>query len=222
MTTLIGLHAAKGKEGVILVSDLSATKYSENKNEAPTKVETQKIYIDKDRQFALSMSGSYDEIYVEFLQEILNGKINVEKAFKEGYLKELKDINLARWRGKIPTGEYNSLLIASRFNDKPELYTCWPLGKVDQKDWVAIGSGSRFSEEYTSEQGIFTPKTMSLDEGIKISLGALNSASQDLYTSGLDMVVITPDKIKEFGKELKTSMNDTKTKWITKVIKECI
>ena len=87
---------------------------------------------------------------------------------------------------------------------------------------ATTGSGSRFSEEYLGKQSIFTPNTISLDEGIKISLGALDSASQDVYTSGLDMVVVTPDKIKEFGKELKTSMNDAKTRWITRVIKECI
>ena len=226
MTTLIGIKAGKGKEGVILVSDSSQTTISkEDRGDIiyiqKTKSDTQKIHVDNDKRFAISMSGVYDKPYREMLADILNGKIDIEKVIKDGYFNELKETNLKRWDGRMPGPNLNSLLIASRFDNKPSLYNCWPLGRVEETDWISVGSGSKYAEEYIQKKGLLIPKGISLDEGIKLADSSIKEASHDIYTGGMDMVIITPDKIKEYGKFIKDSMNDANEKIINKIIEDC-
>ncbi len=229
MTTLIGIKAGKGKEGAIMASDSSKTTTSIDDQgdviyRQLTKSETQKIYVDNDRKFAVSMSGIYDLPYMDFLTNMLNGKIDIEKVLKEGYFKELHELNDMRWDGRTPNTNINSLLIASRFDNRPSLYTCWPLGRVEERYWTAVGSGSKFANEYIrkKEMELLIPKGISLDEGIRLADSSIKEASQDIYTGGIDMIVVTAEKIREFGKSIKDSANDAHEKMLNKIIKECL
>ena len=130
-------------------------------------------------------------------------------------------LNEYRWEGRQPnTHNMNSLLIATRFNKKPELYSVWPLGRVEGKVWTSIGSGSDYAGEYISKQGKLIPRGLSINEGIDLAVSSLNNASQDIYTGGMDLVVITKDKISEYGKDIKEAIDSSKTKVISKIMHE--
>ena len=226
MTTLIGIKAEKGLEGVILASDLSRTRetWSAQGDVAyrqQTKSEGQKIYVDNNREVALCMSGVYDQLYIDFLSRIIEGKIDVKKAVKKGFFPEFKSLNEYRWGARKPDLQnINSLLIATRFNKKPALYGVWPLGRVEEKVWTTIGSGSDYADSYISKQGKLIPRGLSINEGIDIAVSSLNSASQDIYTGGMDLVIITKDKIAEYGKDIKNAIDSSKTKVISKIMHE--
>ena len=218
MTTLIGMKAMpkEGKTGVVLASDLSATNTTlkEQGNvlyKQQTKEETQKIHINDARDVAICMTGIYDPVYVKFLSDVLNGDINVREAVENGYFPELKQLNEGRWEGKEPTEETNCLLIATRFDGNPELYRCWQLGKVKQSAGISIGSGSGYASDYVSGQKELIPSRINLRTAIDLCVNGIKVASRDIYTGGLDLVVLEKSGISEYGneinKEVETAQN---------------
>lgn len=222
MTTLIGMKVEKGKEAVILASDLSRTqtRWSAEGDVAyrqQTRSEGQKIYVDDKREIALCMSGNFDQFYIDFLSRVLNGNIDVKKAITKGYFSEFLDLNLKRWEGRVPDSKYmNGLLLATRF-DKPTLYTCWPLGRIEERVCTSIGSGSEYALAHISKQGKLIPKRLTLEEGIDLSIASLDEASQDIYTGGLDLVVVTQEGIKEFGNGITNAIKSAKKEIIQKI-----
>ena len=115
MTTLVGIKASKEKEGVILASDLSRTRteWKPQGNIAfkqQTKHEGQKIYVDNKREIAICMSGVLDSIYMDLLSDVLDNKINLEKAIKDEFFEELLKTNLRRWGGYIPNNEFRNAI----------------------------------------------------------------------------------------------------------------
>jgi 20S proteasome alpha/beta subunit len=67
----------------------------------------------------------------------------MEKVTSEGKFDDLVKTNLIRMGGRQWGGELtNSLILATRFDDGPRLFTCWPLGLVEERYVTGIGSGS--------------------------------------------------------------------------------
>ena len=222
MTTLVGIVAGKGKKGVILGSDLSITRVQWNPRgdiayKQVTKAEGQKIYVDEKRQVALCMAGIWDLSYKNFRDSILSGEIDIKKVIKKGHFNELSKLNHRRWNGKVPIGDaVNSLLIATRFGE-PKLYTCWPLGRVEEKVYTAIGSGSEYVLKYITNQDASIPRGITLSDGVDLVNSSLEKASEDIYTIGVDLVVVTSMGIKEFGGEIKDSIDQAKQRTIERI-----
>lgn len=223
MTTLIGMQVAHGKEGIILASDVSATRtewrpQGDVAYRHQIKTEAQKIYVDKDREFAVAMAGVFDTPFMKFLGDLLDRKIDIKKAIEEGFFNELLRLNLSRWEGRTPDNEYcNGIILATRF-DTPKLYTCYPLGRLEDRTWTSIGSGSEFALKYINKQGLVIPGRVNLNKGIETVANALEEACQDPYTGGIDLVVITQEGIQEYSQEIKTSMENAKKKKINEII----
>ena len=225
MTTLVGIKAEKGGKGVILASDLSGTqtRWTAEGDVAfrqQMRSEMQKIYVNNEREIALCTAGFHDQLYVNFLSKILEGKIDIRGVTKRGYFPQLKNLNEKRWDKKLPNSDYmNSLLIATRF-DNPRLYTCWPLGKVEEREWTSIGSGSNYALNYISKQGKLIPRGLSLNEGIDLAVSGLDEAAQDIYTGGLDLVVVTKDGIREFGENIKRTLDSARERVVKRIKRE--
>lgn len=226
MTTLVGIVADKGPKGVILGSDLSRTqtKWTPQGDVAyrqQTKLEGQKIYVGDQKDFALCMSGVFDQLYTDFLADVLGGNINVKKAVSSGYFKEFAMLNDKRWGGRVPDTEYmNALLLATRFDNNPKLYTCFPLGRIEPRAWTSIGSGSDYALKHISEKGKLIPKRVTLKEGIDLTVESLEKASQDIYTGGLDLVIVTPKNIISFGDQIKQNIDVAKQRIINQIKKK--
>ena len=166
------------------------------------------------------MTGIYDQAYIDFLNGIIEGDINIKTATEKGFLEELNKINMERWNYRVPDGEFsNGLLLATRYDGKPRLFTCWPLGRIEERVWTSIGSGSDYAIRYVGEQGTKVPPHVTLRQGLDLAVGSLDEASQDLYTGGLDIMVVTPDEIKSFGSQIKNSIDKAKKKAIRKIKK---
>jgi len=221
MTTLVGIKSEREKPSVILGSDMSVTRtswqargdvaYKEQKRS-----DSQKIYANDSRTAAIGMSGIYDNPYIQFLSDFLNDKFDLEKVTCDGFFPEFADLNLGRWDGRNPTDDWNTLLLATRFNG-PKLYTCWPLGKIEKKKFTSIGSGQEYAQNYILGQGKPIPKRISTEEGIDIVVKALENASQDIYTQGLDLVVLTEEGIHELGKGIRDEVESARIRAIQKV-----
>ncbi|MBU0957762.1 MAG: hypothetical protein KKF56_03035 [Nanoarchaeota archaeon] len=224
MTTLVGIKAEKGKEGVVLASDMSRTT-EELKGDGDvyyrhlTKRPAQKIWVSDNRRFAVAMSGIVDQLYTQFLREMLQGGFDIEKAVKEGNFPELKKLNDYRWGGMVPDKRMNGLLIASRFRGKPGLYSCWPGGKVEEKGWTSVGSGSDLAlahiDRYNIDNMVGMPTYISLDQAVDLSRECLGKSSEDIYTLGKDVVVVAKDGIHELGGRLEKELEATEDRVFT-------
>jgi len=231
MTTILGLKAERGKnKGVILASDMSSTyEFRDDKGDVIIKrqgrTQNQKIYMNNKGDFVVAMSGIRDDRYGDFLSELLKGKIDLCKCLKESYFPELSNLNLNRWNHTEPNKEVNELLIASRFNKEPKLYMCYMLGKIDEVANLgqAIGSGKDFALRYASDNiGNLDPghPGINLKKAIKVAYGAIERASEDIYTGGADIAIVTPDEIKQYGKQINDPIKQAKRNALEKILKE--
>ncbi|MFH1209921.1 MAG: hypothetical protein V1663_03985 [archaeon] len=211
MTTLIGIKAEKGDHGIILASDLSGTTTTWTPQgdvayRKQTRQEHQKIYVNKDRTAAICTSGVFDQPYIDFLSQIIEGGIDLKEAIKKEFFSELERLNVSRWNGLSPSEDMNGLLVAVRY-EEPSLYTCWPMGKVQERPWTSIGSGSDYVLDYIRKQGRLIPYDVSLEDNIDLVVASLDRASQDIYTGGLNFVIIKENGIFEFGDHIRSDLN---------------
>lgn len=226
MTTLVGIVARKGTPGIVLASDLTITKTPRENGSAvlrkQTKKDGKKIYADDKSRFAVCTAGAYDTYYKEFLFSMIHNKIDMADVIKKGHFEQLLRLNLDRFKGEYWNQErQNELLVASRFYGKPELHVCMPLGKVEKAKWGdAIGSGAEHAHAYVSSLDYQGPDDITIEDGINIAADALDRASTDIYTSGLDVVIVTGRDIYEFGKTIRENIERAKEKSIDAIIDE--
>lgn len=228
MTTVVGIESRKkgSKHGIVLASDLSGTRtdwrpvgdvaYREQRRH-----EMQKIYVDDDKRFAFCMSGVVDKPWIDFCSMLRLGKIKVEDRLKEGFFQEFKGLNEYRWEGKIPDNDLiNNMLIASRFENTFGLYTCFPMGKVEPRSWTYLGSGSKYAFENLQKRVEDIPHYLSLKDSLDLAVESLDSASQDIYTGGLDIVVVTRKGIQPFGELIREDLKGAKEESLRKMKRE--
>ncbi len=228
MTTLVGVVARKGnsiRQGVVIASDITSTltgwkSDGEVAIKEQTKSEHQKMYVDDARRLTVAMTGVYDFPYCNFLKKLLSGKIDFRKAVKKKQFDQFFKLNLGRFEGMLWDNEHqNSLLVATRYAGKPELWSCWPLGKVCEIPLAtSIGSGSKHAFDYFKSKDILGPNGLSLPEAITFAVEAMERASTDIYTGGLDVVVVTHKGIDEYGSMIAQTLKDAKRKAISDVI----
>lgn len=190
----------------------------------------QKLYVDPKGYFALGITGLYDESARNLLKEILSGKINLRAAIKAGELKQLAQINNDRFGGKIWDPEaVTSMLAVTRGprGHTPELYTFWPLGKIEGRLWTSIGSGSKYASDYIVEQlkqqkpvDLTGSEDVSVQRGIVVGTGAINHASRDIYTGGLDLVVARNDRITRYGDEIREELSGAENRVMERILKK--
>jgi len=223
MTTLVGIVARKEKPGVVLASDISRTQTSWQAQgdvayRQQTRSEGQKIHISDDKRLAICMSGIFDQLYVNFLSGVLSGKVDVEKAIAEGKFDDLKQLNESRWGGRVPNNEeINGLLLAVRFGGMPKLYTCYPLGYIEEREWTSVGSGSGYALNHIVKQGKLIPHYLTVPEAIWLAKSSLDEAAQDIYTGGLDIAVVTPEDIEGFGELIRKNVSSIQNKTIEEI-----
>ncbi len=225
MTTIIGIKAEKGEQGIVLASDLTGThsRWTPQEDIAfreTFKSENQKIYVDDKRNFVMAMAGVRDEIYLEFLSEVLREEIDFKKYAEAGFFDPLLKLHISRFDGRVWQSDLsNSLVIATRYEGVPKLYSCWPLGKIEEKVYAAIGSGSRHVYDLFSEQQRLTSKDISLKDAAELAIkGAERASSTDLHSGGLDIVIVKGDKIEEYGPRIKAEMEQARQRVVTNII----
>ena len=225
MTTLVGIIGQDGEDKeIVFAADIQRTKLGED-NKPRYKIPVQKIQFHKDRDFAFSMSGDADSKYGEFMDKLISGKIDLKKAIDKGYLKELFDLNISRWRREKPTKEYNIFLFATRFDDNPKLFIGHPLGKLEEKTFVTLGSGAEMAQGYLDlkkdidfvEEGIYFPRQFSREEARKRAYYAMSGAvGGDISSSGYDLAFVRSSEIISLSGKLE-DIEVERQNWIKKV-----
>jgi len=219
MTTVFGLKP-DDIEASILVADRQATYLNKDGMQA-SKILNRKLWASKDGMYGFGHSGFRDNELGDLIQKLSDNEIDVEKIIKEGYFPELRDLNIKRMGKKLPDNQnISGFILATRFENKPKLYTCFPLGSVEKRGWTTMGSGETKVDEYISALSIITESRdyqehragSTIQDYIQIGLEAVRRAqSQDIYSHGLDMIICTPEALHDhyadlgddFGNKLK-------------------
>lgn len=220
MTTVFGLKHPKINSGV-LVADRQSTVLDENG--LPTEKELgRKLWISEDNYFCFGHSGRRDQRLEEFAYNLAQGKYDIERIISKKYFPELRKLNIARMGKEVPDlNQISGLVMLTRLNNKPNLHACHPLGKVDQMVWSTMGSGQKKVTEYMNAKKVLWESKdylegegdLEMKDQIEVGLEAVRRAqSQDLYSHGLDMVVITPRGIKDHYADLGDNFGSILTK----------
>ena len=223
MTTLIGIKALKGTPGIVLASDLQASheEWARQGDEAyriQTKAQAQKITVDEKRTLAFCMAGVADRAYEQFKLDFCKGHVNFQAAMLGRHFKELYELNLERMGGAVwNNGLQNGLLVATRFGT-PTLYTCFPLGKTEQRYWTALGSGSDHANRYLRENLPTFEKNLSLADAVHHAHTALKHAATDIHTGGIDLCVITEQNIAEWGAKIKGRIDSAEQEVLQEIL----
>ncbi|MFH0869735.1 MAG: hypothetical protein V1866_01615 [archaeon] len=220
MTTIVGLTCSEPKAVILASDECSTGNFLINHGGVETReqyrVACKKINISKDNIFAAAASGTYDLAFKEFMYQLTNNDLPLDSILTSGRFNEFLGLNGKRWEWKDPICENeNSMLIASRFGNNPILYTCFPLGCVEPRDFTAIGSGSPYALKFINEKK--PPRPITLKEGIELVIGSIEAAHRDIYTQGLDMVIVRADRIIPCGEIITSAVKIARTEFMTEI-----
>ncbi len=210
MTTVFGIKHPEA-DVAVLVADKQTTTFNKESSIPGGKYLSRKLWKSSNDDFCLGHIGMWDRETYEFVQSVSEGKYNIEKIVEKGNFKELRNLNIKRMGNEFPNSiELSSFIFATRFGNKPKLYTCFPLGKVEERSWITGGSGKEKINEYMNALNVKGEATDYIRgdpvrpaDVIRVGLEAVRRAQgQDLYSHGLDMMVCTKEKINDHYKDL--------------------
>jgi len=210
MTTIFGIRHPE-IEAALLVADRQGTYFNQTNGLPMGKTLGKKLWIGKENNYCLGHAGEYDEKTHEFVQNILEGKYDVQEIISRGKFPELRELNIIKMGNQIPDlKKISGLILATRFDKKPKLYTCFPMGEVGERTWTTFGSGEEHVNQYMEALRVLneaknyeTLGEPTLKEGIRVGLEAVRMAqSKDIYSHGLDLLVCTPEGIQDHRKDL--------------------
>ena len=223
MTTLFGITTEKDEKHIVLASDSSATLTGwEDRGDVAirkqTRQEQDKIWISNDRNLVVSLTGNCLDGWPDFLYDLLSGKINFERHLgkkSNPVFTELRKLNLSRvgnydWSSKA----VSSLMIATRYDGEPRLSVCLPLGGIANLRCDVLGSGSEHVRDHFMKNSLPVSRAMTLDQGIDYAVKAIEIGSQDLYTGGLNLVVVGESGIEDHTQKINGAIRDAKQKSI--------
>jgi len=229
MTTIFGLRHPK-VDLALLAADRQIT--INGRGQDPEKdLEGRKLCLSDNQMYAFGCSGVYDRGTASLAADMRTGKLDVEKILREGKFPELRELNLSRLGDEVPyMDRLSNFIIISRFNGDPKLHACFPLGKVEQRIWTQIGSGSSKVADYmdglskVSEARSYLgeKRPTNSDDVIRVGLEAVRYAQgKDIYSSGLDMIVLTPNSAVDCFSQLQENF-DRKIKGVQKQVKKSL
>lgn len=200
MTTVLGIHVPQ-EQRIVLASDIQVT-YRDLHEKFPTK----KLYVSKSKKYVVGMSGIFSDDSRRLLEKLVEEKIDVPKIVSRGHFPDLRKLNHSQMGDKIPDMEkLTCFLIGVRENGTFGLYTCFPLGKIDQRFYTYIGSGSKFVEEYFKSKEVvgnvegnpvLNENVITTANAIELAInGVTYAANRDLYSAGFDLIIMTPKGI---------------------------
>lgn len=228
MTTIIGLETSyKGAPAIVLASDMTGTGTDLDDNgdvivKRRVQAHYKKLYSAHDGKSVMGIAGIYDPLAQELVKEFVKGNLDLQAITSKGFFPEMEKIHLKRASGRFLRQEdANSTLIAC-LDQKgtPILYTCFPLGLVERREGTAIGSGADYALNFINQEilrdrgpiDIVSERSLPLLDGMNLSRRAIRHAAKDIYTKGLDLVVLTSEGVKEYGERIRTAIDTAEEK----------
>jgi len=201
-TTTIGIFC---KDGVVLAADKRATSGYLVANKKFDKI------MQLTDNLAVTVAGTVSD--VQLLAKYIKAELKLKRmrTSKEATVKEAANLlsmlvyNNIRKMSMIPG--ISHFVLGGKDSSGYSLYDLSPDGSIAEiDDYVSSGSGSVMA--YGVLETLYT-KNLSVDEGVKLAVKAVNAAVQRDIASGngIDVISITKDGVKKvFSKEINTGI----------------
>lgn len=216
MTTIFGLKHPTINAS-ILVADRQGTYF--NKGMPTGKILGRKLWTSKGGNYCFGHAGDYDNQTDELIQKLVSEEYCIGEIVSQKNFPALRELNIKKMGNHLPNLEKMSgLVLATRFDGQPRLYTCFPLGSVEERIWTTVGSGEKHVEDYMRALEVLTEAKSyegstvnpSLPDAIMIGLEAVRRAQgKDVYSHGLDLLICTPEGIKDHYNDLTDQFGET-------------
>lgn len=247
MTTIIGIKASLGLEGVVFCSDTQLNHYVDEDLTKTEKDKADKIILSK--KWMAGYAGAFDKDISHFLRvlsqpkkygstdsnsfNIISGAIerySQGTKYKKPHFPEWNLYNSMARRKGTKVDDIGVLLMAAYFSGKADMWEIDEFGNLKQPqkereiEYLTIGSGSDEVEEYFKE--LLNDETsdkvdqslIDIPTAIDLAVGALSRAESDPCTSGINIAVLTKYGTQEYGDSIKTAVDAARKKEI-KLIK---
>ena len=190
------------KDGLVVAADRRSTAGSMVYGKASKKIQL------IEENHVVTTAGSVSDI--QLTVKIIKAQVKLDEMRRGKKLMTKEIANLIaglNYSALRTTYAIASFLLAGRDERGFHVYDITPDGSIiDVQDYAGDGSGVMFTT------GVFEAnyrKDMSIDEGVKLAVKAMNAALQrDIYSgNGIDVITITSKGIKQvIDKELDTSI----------------
>ncbi|MEK6905449.1 MAG: hypothetical protein AABX24_03530 [Nanoarchaeota archaeon] len=230
MTTIIGIKANSGVEGIVLGADRQLTTFD---GEKPTlKEKIGKITYGKN--WIIGDAGGISNQFAVFLQ-YKNRKMAdlIYRAIQRYYEKpgsrkphfpEINEINtIAKRRNEVDDDSFHQFILAAKFNNKLGLWQVDYFGNLKESEkeiYLALGSGEDYVAKHLaslSEKGIINNDAITVPKAISLATKCLEMAERDPNTSGLDLAVLTNKGVRYFGDFIQETMKKQKKDTIRQI-----
>jgi len=237
MTTLVGIKANEGREGVVIASDYQV---SEEDGRGYLISKSPRSKIDAGPFWAMAHAGG-DALPVREFYKFLKGnkgnnpnkkkaRSTILSAIDDLHFPEVVELN-TKLSAKGNEEDAVSFLLA--IND-PELnlYLVDSYGNIkgpnDESDfdYICLGSGGEKAENYIKDllaQEKIDRDEISLKEAIYVARGAIGAAETEAGTGmGFNLVVLVKGEIGEYGKEMRSELRKTEEASLEKIVKHYV
>ena len=233
MTTIIGIKANSGVEGIVLCADRQLTHFDGEK----ITLKEQICKITYGKNWIIGDAGGISNQFAVFLQ-YKKRKIAdlVYKAIQRYYEKpesrkphfpEINEINtIAKRRNEVEDDSFHQFILAAKFGKKFGLWQVDYFGNLKESEkefYQVLGSGEDYVAKHLaslSEKGIINNNAITVPKAIGLATKCLEIAEQDSNTSGLDLAVLTNKGVRYFGNFIQETMEQQKKDMINQIKKK--
>jgi len=227
MTTIVGIKANSGIEGIVLGADRQLTHYDDAGEKITRKEQIGKITYGKNwiigdvggvsNQFAVFLGTKRKKIGEQIYNAIQRYYDNPKS--RKPHFPEINEINTLAKRNGAEDDCLHQFILAARYDQKFNIWQVDHFGnlKESQKEYLALGSGEDYVTKYInsiSEKGFIDYDAITIPKAIDIAAKSLEIAEQDPNTSGLDLAVLTKRGAQYFGDFIQETMEKQKTRMV--------
>ena len=212
MTTILGITANSGVEGVVIAADRQINDYEDPPHEVKfiKKEQTQKIAYGRD--WIIADAGGVSNQFAVFLN-LEKNKIKkmiyhaVQRFYehpksKKPHFPEINEINTWARRNDVEEDCLHAMVLAAKVDRKIGLWYVDEFGNLKESKkefYLTLGSGSEYVTKHLtalSEKGSFDQNAITMPGAIDLATICLEVAEQDPNTGGLDLAVLTQKGVK--------------------------
>src|SRR3989338_1351566 len=229
MTTIIGIKTDSGPDGIVLAADTQLNIFDDDGSSSAKRSTRKIIYTDS---WTMAQTGSVTHLHYDFERMLLGRKRGFpeEKVFEmiaravanydqgvrytDPHFIEVNRLNTLHRREGGNVEDLASFIFASRHPrlglwEIDQMGYIKPASKELDFEYLSLGSGSKEALGYINRQimgELAEANTIDLPRAIDLAVGAIHAAQEDVYTGGLDLVIVTSEKVIPYGDRIKSAI----------------
>ena len=233
MTTILGLTANSGIEGVVIAADRQLNWYDDPPHETKflKKEQTKKINYGKNwiigdvggisNQFAVLLKSGKNKLNTMIYNAVR--RFYEHPKSKKPHFPEINEINTLLRRRDVEEDCLHAMILAAKVDGKTGLWQVDEFGNLKESKkeyYITLGSGGEYVTKYLtelSEKGDVDQDVLTIPAAIDLAVSCLDVAQQDPNTGGLDLAVLTSKGVKYYGNFIQETMQRQKKSMIKSI-----